>query len=206
MSSRERLRASDSDRERAATLLHDAAAEGRLDAEELDARLSAAFSATTYGELDALVDDLPTPVATPAPAPPALVGFWRRFGAALIDGVIVLLIAGLLSAALHATGGVFGAVISIAYFVFFEGGARGAGPGKQALGIQVVDAQTGGPIGYPRAFVRWVGRILSWLAFFIGYLWMLGDGRRQCWHDKLAGDLVVHSDGRRELGRGRDVA
>jgi DUF1707 SHOCT-like domain len=53
------LRASDADRERIAERLRHATAEGRLLAEELEQRLETAFSARTYGELDALVADLP---------------------------------------------------------------------------------------------------------------------------------------------------
>jgi hypothetical protein len=53
------MRASDSDREQVAERLRDAAAEGRLLAEEFEHRLGAALSARTYGELDAVVVDLP---------------------------------------------------------------------------------------------------------------------------------------------------
>src|SRR5437763_12121664 len=53
------LRASDADRERVAERLRQATAEGRLLAEELEDRLGAVFSARTYGELDAVVADLP---------------------------------------------------------------------------------------------------------------------------------------------------
>jgi len=53
------LRASDSDREHIAERLRNATAEGRLLASELEERLTAAFSARTYGELDSLVSDLP---------------------------------------------------------------------------------------------------------------------------------------------------
>lgn len=53
------MRASDADREQATEQLRNAAAEGRLLAEELEHRLGAAFSARTYGELDAVVADLP---------------------------------------------------------------------------------------------------------------------------------------------------
>jgi hypothetical protein len=55
------LRASDSDREFVAERLRHATAEGRLLASELEERLGAALSARTYGELDALVADLPVP-------------------------------------------------------------------------------------------------------------------------------------------------
>src|SRR5438045_325217 len=63
MARRSTLRASDADRERIAERLRHATAEGRLLAEELEERLEATFTARTYGELDAVVDDLPeTPV------------------------------------------------------------------------------------------------------------------------------------------------
>ncbi len=63
MARRATLRASDADRENVAERLRNATAEGRLLAEELEERLEAVFSARTYGELDAVVADLP---GTPA--------------------------------------------------------------------------------------------------------------------------------------------
>jgi hypothetical protein len=59
MARRSHLRASDADRDYVAERLRDAAGEGRLLAEELEHRLGAALSARTYGELDAVVADLP---------------------------------------------------------------------------------------------------------------------------------------------------
>jgi hypothetical protein len=53
------LRASDADREQVAERLRHAAGEGRLLAEELEQRLTAALKARTYGDLDAVVADLP---------------------------------------------------------------------------------------------------------------------------------------------------
>jgi hypothetical protein len=61
MTRRATLRASDADREQVAERLRTAAAEGRLFDDELELRLGAALSARTYGELDALVSDLPIP-------------------------------------------------------------------------------------------------------------------------------------------------
>ena len=60
MTKRAVLRAADADREQVAERLRRAAAEGRLLTEELEERLGAALSAKTYGELDAIVSDLPT--------------------------------------------------------------------------------------------------------------------------------------------------
>jgi Domain of unknown function (DUF1707) len=62
------LRASDAERERAATLLREHTAAGRLEPEELAERLDAAYGARTVAELDALLADLPAPPAPP-PAP-----------------------------------------------------------------------------------------------------------------------------------------
>jgi uncharacterized RDD family membrane protein YckC len=118
-------------------------------------------------------------------------GFWRRFAAALIDGIIVLVVLGVLSAIIKGAGYGIGLLLSIAYFVYFEGGETGQTPGKRALGIRVVDFSTGGPIGYGRAFVRWIGRIISSAVVYLGYLWMLWDREKQTWHDKLANDVVV---------------
>ena len=53
------LRASDADREQVVDVLRESAGEGRLDADELEQRLEAAYSARTFAELDALTADLP---------------------------------------------------------------------------------------------------------------------------------------------------
>jgi hypothetical protein len=59
MAGRAGLRASDADRERAVERLRRATAEGRLMTEELEHRLESALSARTYGQLEALLSDLP---------------------------------------------------------------------------------------------------------------------------------------------------
>jgi hypothetical protein len=55
------IRTSDADRARAAAMLRDHFAAGRLDAAELDERLAAALNATTFGELRRVLADLPEP-------------------------------------------------------------------------------------------------------------------------------------------------
>lgn len=72
------LRASDADRERAVMTLGRAAGEGRLDVEELEERLQAAYAARTHRELDRLLADVGGAVdagsdtaSAPAPAPVA---------------------------------------------------------------------------------------------------------------------------------------
>ncbi len=63
-----RLRVADADRDRAAELLRQAAAEGRITFDELDERLSLAYAAKTFADLEALTSDLPGPgVSAPLP-------------------------------------------------------------------------------------------------------------------------------------------
>jgi hypothetical protein len=67
---REQMRAADADRERVVERLRAALEEGRLDLHEFDERLQGAYAAKTYGDLDALLTDLPL-AALPVPQGPA---------------------------------------------------------------------------------------------------------------------------------------
>jgi hypothetical protein len=68
--SNSRLRASDADRDRAASVLNEALAEGRLTAEEHSERLDSIYAAKTHADLVPVLDDLPAaPDAAPVPAP-----------------------------------------------------------------------------------------------------------------------------------------
>ena len=119
-------------------------------------------------------------------------GFWRRFAAALLDGILLGVVTGIFYAFLdeNAANGL-GTILSLAYFTYFEGSDAGQTLGKRALGIRVIDFKAGGPIGYGRAFIRWIGRIVSALPLLLGYLWMLWDKEKQTWHDKFATAVVV---------------
>jgi uncharacterized RDD family membrane protein YckC len=118
-------------------------------------------------------------------------GFWRRFGAAIVDWILLGIVNGVLAVFLHGTGYGISTAVSAAYFTLMEGRPAGQTLGKSALGIRVISFADGGPIGYGRAFVRWIGRIVSAVALLLGYLWMLWDKERQTWHDKFANDVVV---------------
>ena len=126
-------------------------------------------------------------------------GFWTRFAALFLDGIIIAIVpivviaiaAGSHSRGLVAFGYILYFVLYVAYFVYFEGGPTGQTLGKRALGIRIIDFNNGGPIGYGRAFIRLIGRIISGLFCYLGYLWMLWDKEKQCWQDKMANDVVV---------------
>src|SRR5205823_960214 len=99
-------------------------------------------------------------------------GFWRRFAAVFLDGIVIASVTTILFA-ISKTGSYFlSLLIALAYYTFLEGGRRGQTLGKRVVGIRVVDISTGDSIGYNRAAVRYVGSILSAIAIYIGYLWM----------------------------------
>lgn len=118
-------------------------------------------------------------------------GFWRRFAAVIVDGIILGIVEIVLLVALGRLGYFLFIIVGVGYYTVLEGGPTGQTLGKKALGIRVISFESGGEIGYARAFVRYIGRIVSAVVIFIGYLWMLWDREKQCWHDKFAGDVVV---------------
>jgi len=67
----------------------------------------------------------------------------------------------------------------------------GQTPGKRVMGIRLVRTD-GSRVTWGNAIRREIGYWLSYI-LFLGYLWILVDNRRQGWHDKLAGTLVVYA-------------
>ena len=80
-------------------------------------------------------------------------------------------------------------VIDVLYFTYFHG-TTGQTIGKKILGIKVVQS-TGRPMTLGIAFLRWVGYIISGLVFYLGYIWIAFDERKQGWHDKIASTCVI---------------
>ncbi|MEU1375796.1 DUF1707 domain-containing protein [Streptomyces triculaminicus] len=90
MSELPEMRASDAERERIAEALREAVAEGRLDMEEFEERLDAAYKARTHADLEPLVRDLPMPSRTGAGAAEPATGDWagRIGGRATSKGAV----------------------------------------------------------------------------------------------------------------------
>lgn len=134
------------------------------------------------------------------------VGFWSRVGATLIDwlilaiGTIFLFIAafGVESLrsldSLNALPGkvtflinwVFPAIYTFGFWMW-----KLATPGKMAISVEIRDADTGGVPSLPQWILRYLGYFLSTLPLGLGFLWVAFDPRKQGWHDKLAGTVVV---------------
>jgi uncharacterized RDD family membrane protein YckC len=80
---------------------------------------------------------------------------------------------------------------NIAYFTYFHG-TTGRTPGKMLFGLQVVSTE-GAPISFGIAFLRAVGYFVSGI-FYLGFIWIAFDKRKQGWHDKIAGTVVIIRD------------
>ena len=148
------------------------------------------------GRLAAMTDQSFAPPSAGAPPTTAATttaraGFWIRFGAALIDGILISIVTVPLQLGLNGTGYALSLLVGIAYYTYCEGGERGQTIGKAACGIRVRSIDDGGPIGYTRGFLRYIGRILSTIPFLLGYFWMIWDPQKQTWHDKIANSVVV---------------
>jgi len=146
---------------------------------------------------------------------PAYGGFWIRFVARLIDIVIVGVPAGILLGIwgwvqygvlgdgpdngahdLVSAIGLIGTALTLVGASLYQillWTEMGATVGQRVLGLQVVDASTGGPITLSTATARWIGELLDSILWGlpIGYLWAAFDRRKQAWHDKFAGTVVV---------------
>lgn len=117
--------------------------------------------------------------------------FGTRLVAWLIDTVIIgvpTLIVGMILP--MPLGNLLGLVAGIAYQVYFWT-STGQTPGKMAMGLKVVSAETGELLDTGGAAIRYVGYIVSGIPFALGYLWVIWDPKHEAWHDKIARTKVI---------------
>ena len=129
-------------------------------------------------------------------------GFWIRVVAALIDTVFFAIIIAIPLTLIYGSNywtaeetiqGFWDGVLYIAPIiitVWFWTKYLGT-PGKLALRLRVVDARTGQPISTPQAIGRYLGYYVSVFALMLGFVWVAFDKKKQGFHDKLAGTVVV---------------
>lgn len=128
----------------------------------------------------------------------------KRAGAALIDGLLIALayIPVLIGSSLSANGsGGIGGLLSLIGFILYIGvfiwnvcikqGNTGYSVGKGVMGIKLVKAETGAPIGAGMSFVRQLAHFLDALPCYVGYLWPLWDAKSQTFADKIIGTYVI---------------
>lgn len=141
-----------------------------------------------------------SPVDTPAPR---YVGFWARVAAALVDSLLMSFVLAPLVYAIYGPrvlddpaiiGGfsnfllnlALPAVAIILFWVY-----RQATPGKMLIGARIVDEATLQAPTTRQLLIRYLGYYVSTIPLLLGLLWVAFDARKQGWHDKLAGTVVV---------------
>ena len=154
-----------------------------------------------------LVDGESSLIAAPSevavPKAPQYAGLWQRFAAVFLDSLFMgLLYLGLLIVLMvigpnPKTAPLANAILAIflwagyialnIWFIHTKGGL----PGKLALGLRIVDPTTGQYLSKWRAFFRPYATILSMIPLYLGFLWMLWDGKKQTFHDKLVRSVVI---------------
>ncbi len=159
----------------------------------------------------------PTAVpSTPAVPQPSVryAGFWRRFWAVLLDGLLLFAAGIAADSLMRAAAGVsitpiwkessggtppyncmetcVGILIGWGYAASLESSEKQATLGKMALRIRVSDL-AGRRISFARATGRHFAQIFDVLTLFVGYAMAGFTRRKQALHDKIAGTLVVRA-------------
>jgi uncharacterized RDD family membrane protein YckC len=148
----------------------------------------------------------PAPTVSNRPGPMPgwhYAGFWVRFLAFLIDGILLGIISSAFTPvwgpqftttgnqiAVHAGSNAIGTLVGLIYFVGFWAW-RGQTVGMMPFNMQVVSVTDGKKIDVVRGLLRYVGYIISAIPLLIGFIWAAFDARKQGWHDKIASTLVI---------------
>ncbi len=133
------------------------------------------------------------------------VGFWLRVLASLFDTLLIIImlvpiiigVSSLLGlsyvAFVYETSTlsiivqyVLPAIVVILFWV-----VKSATPGKSLIGAKIVDADSGTQPSTGQFVGRYLGYYIATIPLFLGLLWVGWDRRKQGWHDKLAGTVVV---------------
>lgn len=131
------------------------------------------------------------------------VGFWARTGASIIDSILLVMVIWPLLIGIYGwkyldkTELILGpadffiswllpVVLVICFWIYKQ-----ATPGKMLVSAKIVDAKTGGVPSTGQLVGRYFAYLVSYLSLGLGFLWVAFDKRKQGWHDKLAGTVVV---------------
>ena len=113
------------------------------------------------------------------------------FGLIIVVGIVGAVIFLVLPVAAIVVCIIGGLTVFIGYFPYFWV-KSGQTPGLRMFGMRVVRDQDGSEIGLRAALLRLFGLyILDGLVFYIGFIWIFIDKRKRCWHDLIAGTVVV---------------
>ena len=86
--------------------------------------------------------------------------------------------------------------VQLAYYTIAN--AKGGGWGKRIVGLRILRQRDGALPGYGTGFLRTIAPsliglvpLVSYILVPLNYLWCIWDSQKQCWHDKMAGTIVV---------------
>ncbi len=135
-----------------------------------------------------------------APAAARYASWGRRVWASTLDAIfnflLLIPVAIVVGLARPDAANYSGLLLSLLYFTLGHGGATGQTWGKKIAGIRVVH-ESGAPLGYVRALIRWavaIGlTILLIIPNLIDVLWPLWDAKKQALRDKAVGSIVVYA-------------
>ncbi len=136
----------------------------------------------------------------------AYAGFWIRVVASIIDTILIIVITIPLLLGIYGVeyleseniiegfmdffiSWVLPAIAVIMFWVY-----RASTPGKMALKLKIVDASTGGKPSTGQFIGRYFSYFISAIPLCMGIFWVGFDKRKQGWHDKLAGTVVVRNN------------
>jgi uncharacterized RDD family membrane protein YckC len=122
-------------------------------------------------------------------------GFWVRFVAVFIDGVILGVVGAILMAVLKPLfgenmQGLVQLALAIGYYVFYQQN-KGQTLGKKVMKLKVVDSSGKTPPVMTFFLREIIGKFVSAIILGIGYLMVVWDPKKQALHDKIAGTYVV---------------
>jgi uncharacterized RDD family membrane protein YckC len=134
-------------------------------------------------------------------------GFWARTGATLIDSLLLIVITFPLLLGIYGWAYFDGEKTSllagpadffiswvlpgVAVIAFWS--MKQATPGKMAISARIVDATSGEPPSTGQLVGRYFAYIVSTIPLCLGFIWVAFDRKKQGWHDKLAGTVVIRN-------------
>jgi len=130
-------------------------------------------------------------------------GFWIRVWASIIDTILLGFVTIPILLSIYGTkyfesesviqgpadfllSTVLPVIAVIVFWIY-----KSATPGKMAVSVKIVDATTGENPSTAQCIGRYFAYFISALPLGLGMIWVAFDKRKQGWHDKLAGTVVV---------------
>jgi len=134
------------------------------------------------------------------------IGFWLRFVASIVDNIwmgilMIVLITlfsslGLMDANMETINleGILLQVVVPFVLIMLLWRRYSSTPGKMMFNAKILDAKTYQPVSTGRLFVRYIGYFVSVIPLCLGFVWIGFDSKKQGFHDKLAGTVVVRGE------------